>query len=96
MGQTLPEREHPGTGRKEAWPTAIILDTQSVKNVATGTTVCFDADKRLKGHKRLVLTNTLGLVLARRVLPAGQFFELFRPGPELAPDSVGLGLAIAR
>ena len=59
-------------GRKKAWPTAVILDTQSVKNAATatGATVGFDAGKLVKGRKRLVLTDTLGNVLASWVLPA--------------------------
>ena len=50
----------------------MILDTQSVKNAATatGATVGFDAGKLVKGRKRLVLTDTLGNVLASRVLPA--------------------------
>lgn len=50
----------------------MILDTQSVKNAATatGATVGFDAGKLVKGRKRLVLTDTLGHVLASRVLPA--------------------------
>ena len=50
----------------------MILDTQSVKNTATatGATVGFDAGKLVKGRKRLVLTDTLGHVLASRVLPA--------------------------
>ena len=68
----MPERKQPGAGRKKAWPTAVILDTQSVKNAATatGATVGFDAGKLVKGRKRLVLTDTLGHVLASRVLPA--------------------------
>ncbi len=37
---------------------------------ATGSTVGFDAGKLVKGRKRLVLTDTLGHVLASRVLPA--------------------------
>lgn len=37
---------------------------------ATGATVGFDAGKLVKGRKRLVLTDTLGHVLASRVLPA--------------------------
>ena len=50
----------------------MILDTQSVKNAATatGSTVGFDAGKLVKGRKRLVLTDTLGNVLASRVVPA--------------------------
>ena len=71
-GQHLPDRKQPGTGPKKAWPTAVILDTQSVKNAATatGATVGFDAGKLVKGRKRLVLTDTLGNILASRVLPA--------------------------
>ncbi|MDQ2793831.1 MAG: hypothetical protein M3Y12_07475 [Bacteroidota bacterium] len=37
---------------------------------ATGATVGFDAGKLVKGRKRLVLTDTLGNVLASWVLPA--------------------------
>lgn len=50
----------------------MIIDTQSVKNTttATGATVGFDAGKLVKGRKRLVITDTLGHVLASRVLPA--------------------------
>lgn len=49
-----------------------MLDTQSVKNAATatGATVGFDAGKLVKGRKRLILTDTLGHILASRVLPA--------------------------
>ena len=70
--QRLSEREQPGTARKKTWPTAVILDTQSVKNAttATGATVGFDAGKLVKGRKRLVLTDTLGNVLASHVVPA--------------------------
>ena len=71
-GQHVREREQPGEGRKKAWPRVVILDSQSVKNAATATgqTVGFDAGKLVKGRKRLVLTDTLGHVLASRVLPA--------------------------
>lgn len=50
----------------------MIIDTQSVKNAATatGATVGFDAGKLVKGRKRLVLIDTLGNVLASRVVPA--------------------------
>lgn len=50
----------------------MLLDTQRVKNTATatGTTVGFDAGKLVKGRKRLVIPDTLGHVLASRVLPA--------------------------
>ena len=71
-GLHLPECEQPGTGRKKAWPTAVILDTQSVKNAATatGATVGFDAGKLVKGRRRLGLTDTLGNVLASSAVPA--------------------------
>lgn len=48
------------------------MDTQRVKNAATatGATIGFDAGKQVKGRKRLVLTDTMGNVLASRVLPA--------------------------
>ena len=71
-GERLFEGEQPGSGPKKAGPTAVVLDTQSVKNAATatGTTVGSDAGKRVKGRKRLVLTDTLGNALASRVLPA--------------------------
>ena len=50
----------------------MIIATQSVKNAATatGATVGFDAGKLVKGRKRLVLVDTLGNVLASRVVPA--------------------------
>ena len=53
--------------------TCVLIDTQSVKNAATttGNTVGFDADKLVKGRKRLVLIDTLGNVLASWVVPAG-------------------------
>ncbi len=53
-------------------PTYVIIDTQSVKNAATatGATDGFYASKLVKGRKRLVLIDTLGNVLASRMLPA--------------------------
>ena len=63
----------PGKRPQKAQPTCVIIDTQSVKNAATatGATVGFDAGKLVKGRKRLVLTDTLGNVLASQVMPAG-------------------------
>ncbi|RZK40512.1 MAG: hypothetical protein EOO57_02425 [Hymenobacter sp.] len=59
--------------QKKAQPSCVIIDTQSVKNAATATgdTVSFDAGKLVKGRKRLVLIDTLGNVLASKVVPAG-------------------------
>ena len=41
---------------------------------ATGSTVSCDAGKLVKGRKRLVLTDTLGNMLASRVLPADKVY----------------------
>lgn len=62
----------PGKRPQKAQPSCVIIDTQSVKNAATatGVTVGFDAGKLVKGRKRLVLIDTLGNVLASRVVPA--------------------------
>jgi hypothetical protein len=62
----------PGKRPQKAQPTCVITDTQSVKNTATatGATGGFDAGKLVKGRKRLVLIDTLGNVLASRVVPA--------------------------
>jgi transposase len=55
---------------KRCRPTAAILDSQSVKSDGHGGTVGFDAAKRIKGRKRHLLVDTLGLVLGVRVTPA--------------------------
>jgi putative transposase len=62
----------PGERPQKAQPSCVLIDTQSVKNAATatGATVGFDAGKRVKGRKRLVVMDTLGNVLACRVVPA--------------------------
>lgn len=51
-------------------PTAAILDSQSVKSDAHGGTVGYDAAKQIKGRKRHLLVDTLGLVLGVCVTPA--------------------------
>lgn len=48
---------------KRCRPTAAILDSQSVKSDSHGGTVGYDAAKRIKGRKRHLLVDTLGLVL---------------------------------
>jgi putative transposase len=56
-----------GKVRKQAGraqqPTAGILDSQSVKTDVEGETRGYDANKKLKGRKRHLLVDTLGLVL---------------------------------
>jgi transposase len=51
-------------------PTAAILDSQSVKSDPHGGKVGYDAAKRIKGRKRHLLVDTLGLVLGATVTPA--------------------------
>ena len=56
-------------GRKPP-PTAAILDSQSVKRDAHGGAVGSDAAKQIKGRKRHLLVDTLGLVPGVPVTPA--------------------------
>lgn len=51
-------------------PTAAILDSQSVKSSAHGGEVGYDAAKKIKGRKRHLLVDTLGLILGIHVTPA--------------------------
>jgi putative transposase len=55
---------------KRSQPTAAILDSQSVKSAGHGGSVGYDAGKRIKGRKRHLLVDTLGLVLGVAVTPA--------------------------
>jgi len=55
---------------KRCQPTAAILDSQSVKSDCHGGPVGYDAAKKIKGRKRHVLVDTLGLVLGVSVTPA--------------------------
>src|SRR5215471_15943404 len=56
-------------GRAEC-PTVVIMDGQSVKTTERGGTRGFDGHKRVKGRKRHILVDTLGLPIASRVEPA--------------------------
>jgi hypothetical protein len=55
---------------RAACPSVVIMDGQSVKTTERGGTRGLDAYKRIKGHKRHNLVDTLGLPLANRVEPA--------------------------
>jgi transposase len=55
---------------KRTRPTAAILDSQSVKSDAHGGEVGYDAAKRIKGRKRHLLVDTLGLLLGIEITPA--------------------------
>ena len=55
---------------KNCRPTAAILDSQNVKSDPHGGVVGYDAAKRIKGRKRHVLVDTLGLLLGIEITPA--------------------------
>src|SRR5215216_4156920 len=62
------ERKRAG---KEPQPTAAIMDSQSVKTVEeSANTSGYDAHKNVKGRKRHLLVDTLGLLLSVFVSPA--------------------------
>ena len=55
---------------KAAQPTAAIIDTQSTRSTLQGGDTGFDAGKKVKGHKRHLVVDTLGLLLAVTVTAA--------------------------
>jgi putative transposase len=58
-----------GEGR-DPQPSAAIMNSQSVRSDGHGGEVGFDAGKHIKGRKRHILVDTLGLVLGVLVTPA--------------------------
>jgi transposase len=55
---------------RNAEPTGAIVDSQSVATSAQGGPKGYDAGKKIKGRKRHLMTDTLGLILAIVLLPA--------------------------
>ena len=51
-------------------PTAAIIDAQSTRSTAQGGNTGFDAGKKVKGRKRHLVVDTLGLLLAVTVTAA--------------------------
>jgi len=55
---------------REAAPTAVVVDSQSVRTTEAGGPRGFDAGKKVKGRKRHVAVDTLGLPIECQVTPA--------------------------
>ena len=56
---------------REASPSAGALDSQSVKTTEAGGVCGYDAGKKIKGRKRHIMTDTLGLLLFAVIHSAG-------------------------
>ena len=62
-------RKHEG---RDAEPTALIIDCQSVKSAEGGEAIGFDGNKKVHGRKRVLLTDTLGFARLVKVVSAEQ------------------------
>lgn len=62
INTALCKRDRRQRGRKET-PTGALIDSQSVKTAKEASEVGFDGGKKVKGHKRHILTDTVGNML---------------------------------
>ena len=69
LNQTLRKKVRLVSG-KESDPSAAIIDSQSVKTDEQAENKGYDAGKKVKGRKRHILVDTLGLLLIAKVLTA--------------------------
>ena len=63
-------REARETEGREAAPTAVVVDSQSVKTTEAGGPRSFDAGKKVKGRKRHLAVDTLGLPIECQITVA--------------------------
>ncbi len=69
LHRALYARARAAAGRAPC-PTLVVMDGQSVKTAERGGVRGFDGHKRVKGRKRHILVDTLGLLITSRVGPA--------------------------